>query len=267
MKNGNICILNDDIKEIVANALELFMKGPLVRKAFRQNYENKKETIDYLEKIKIFKIESENPNAKTYYLSDLCLYLADSGLSESILSDISNLCSFCQKVYASNEADTVNVKAKDISEKLNISRSRLEKCMHFLLQTISMGRTTNLSDNDAAICLNDCLDDFDNYAEFLNHKFTSRFIEKSENPEKKEKRHGNTDVHASKREEVLGAALAVLAAFPDQCKSSSGNIIVSKISKLIDQKSTLLFSTTNGNPPLSLDTISRLLNKWVKLLE
>jgi len=75
--------------------------------------------------------------------------------------------------------------------------------------------------------------------------------------------HGNTAVNAKHREEVLGAALSVLAAFPEQCKSNEGKIMGSKIKTMIEEKAPLFWPDTQESP-LKSDGISRLVNEWLK---
>lgn len=74
------------------------------------------------------------------------------------------------------------------------------------------------------------------------------------------KPHGNKEVNATKREEVLGAALSVLKAYPDKCTDGA------KIRKMIDEKS-LIFWPSASEPPLSSDVIERLVNDWIGKLK
>lgn len=83
------------------------------------------------------------------------------------------------------------------------------------------------------------------------------------NLEEKKKPHGNVEINAQKRLEVLGAALSVLAEWPDQCKNLKGNIEISKISELVDSKA-LLFWPDTGVAPLSSRGIKDLISKWLK---
>ncbi|MGD0960834.1 MAG: hypothetical protein ABSB19_13595 [Methylomonas sp.] len=77
------------------------------------------------------------------------------------------------------------------------------------------------------------------------------------------KNHGNAERFAQAREQVLGAALAVIVQWPEKCKSnSSGKFEATKIAGLIDEKS-LLFWEETGEPPLSLEKMERLISKWI----
>jgi hypothetical protein len=76
------------------------------------------------------------------------------------------------------------------------------------------------------------------------------------------KPHGNTELNAQKREQILGAALSVVTQWADQCQNSSGKFEATKIAKLIDEKSPLFWSAT-GEPPLSLEKMEREISKWI----
>lgn len=77
------------------------------------------------------------------------------------------------------------------------------------------------------------------------------------------KPHGNTERNAQKREEILGAALSVLARWPDECKNGAGRIEATKIRVLIENKS-YMFWREDGEPPLSTGEIEKLLRQWLK---
>jgi len=69
--------------------------------------------------------------------------------------------------------------------------------------------------------------------------------------------------HAVKREGILGAALSVLASYPEQCKNKSGNIEATKIRAVIEEKA-LLFWPETGEPALSTEGTERLIREWLK---
>ncbi|MEE8099044.1 MAG: hypothetical protein V3T13_03810, partial [Hyphomicrobium sp.] len=71
--------------------------------------------------------------------------------------------------------------------------------------------------------------------ELLTIKRTTEQPEHTPTPTSCEKKiHGNVEINAHKREQVLGAALCVLATWPDQCKRG-GRINASAIARLIDE--------------------------------
>jgi hypothetical protein len=77
------------------------------------------------------------------------------------------------------------------------------------------------------------------------------------------KNHGNAERFAQAREQILGAALAVVTKWPEKCKNnSSAKFEATKIAALIDEKSLLYWEET-GEPPLSLEKMERLISKWI----
>jgi hypothetical protein len=97
-----------------------------------------------------------------------------------------------------------------------------------------------------------------------NARLRAQIRNQSNHPQRKP--HGNVERFAKNREEVLGAALAVVVKLPDQCKNdSSGKFEVTKIAKLIDDKG-LLFWPDTGEPPLSREKMEREISKWLKVI-
>lgn len=78
-----------------------------------------------------------------------------------------------------------------------------------------------------------------------------------------QKTHGNTESNAKKREEILGAALAVLAKWPEDCQAGNGKIQATKIRDLIENKG-YLFWLEDGEPPLKTSEIEKLIRGWLK---
>lgn len=74
--------------------------------------------------------------------------------------------------------------------------------------------------------------------------------------------HGNTEHFAQKREQVLGAAFAVLAAYPEQCRNNKGKIEATKVRQLIEQEARLFWPRI-GEPPLQTDGIEKLIRKYL----
>lgn len=68
--------------------------------------------------------------------------------------------------------------------------------------------------------------------------------------------------HAKKREQVLGAAFAVLAKWPDECRDGKGNPVATKIAASIGAKADLFWP--DAKPPLEVDTIEILIREWIK---
>jgi hypothetical protein len=68
--------------------------------------------------------------------------------------------------------------------------------------------------------------------------------------------------HSKNREPVLGAALSVLASYPEKCKNKSGKLEATKIRTLIEEKAFLFWP--EREPSLSTENIERLLREWLK---
>lgn len=75
------------------------------------------------------------------------------------------------------------------------------------------------------------------------------------------KAHGNTESNAQKRESILVAALAVLAAYPDKCKLN-GKVSAAKIADQIEQKSDIWFGY--DDIPLKRRGVEDLIRKALK---
>lgn len=76
------------------------------------------------------------------------------------------------------------------------------------------------------------------------------------------KPHGNTEYNAGKREQVLGAAVAVLAKWPEECRDKKGEPVASKIAAMVDAKAELFWH--DAQPPLATDSIADHLRDWIK---
>jgi hypothetical protein len=76
------------------------------------------------------------------------------------------------------------------------------------------------------------------------------------------KSNGYKERHAQNREQVLGAAFAVLAKWPDECRDARGEPVASKIANLIEAKANLFWPNTG--PPLAVDSIADHLRDWIK---
>lgn len=76
------------------------------------------------------------------------------------------------------------------------------------------------------------------------------------------KSNGHKERHAQNREQILGAAFAVLAKWPVECKDSKGEPVASKIASMIDAKANLFWA--DAQPPLAIDSIADHLRDWIR---
>ena len=77
--------------------------------------------------------------------------------------------------------------------------------------------------------------------------------------------HGHSETFQNQREQVLGAALAILARYPEKCKNSKGRIRSELIVNLINEKGDVWF----GDKKLLLSSAAMqdLLDKFLKTIE
>lgn len=68
---------------------------------------------------------------------------------------------------------------------------------------------------------------------------------------------------AQEREQILGAALAMLATYPDSCKDQHGRIEASKIHLLIQQRRAQIFTAAPSD--LSAQTHTDLIEQWLSI--
>lgn len=73
------------------------------------------------------------------------------------------------------------------------------------------------------------------------------------------------DSYSLQREQTLGAALAVMAEFPEQCRNSKGRLSVRAITALIQQHRSAWFQDEDAM--MSETTMQDLINKWIKTLK
>lgn len=80
------------------------------------------------------------------------------------------------------------------------------------------------------------------------------------------KRPGRAEAYAKNREQVLGAALSILARYRNKCVTTQGKIQGAKIAKLIEDKAGLFWPDLQ-EPPLERETIPKIINDWLKKTE
>lgn len=260
-------IFDQIIKEILCDALTQLENGPISRKQFRSTHKAQKEKLDFLESSQILRIDDSDPNAKKYTMTLRGLYLADCEKSKTLFSNIDNICRILRLEYENDANDEVRVPVAKIMNELQLDQNAFLRAFEYLNSYISFGRTTDLTQEDAFICPSDRLDDFEQFSEIPENMLKAQYPDSFELEDPDKKPHGNTEVNARKREAVLGASIAVLAEFPDQCRSGSGKVMGSKIAALIEEKSLVLFKQYDGTPPLSPEKIAREINKYLKFFD
>jgi hypothetical protein len=76
------------------------------------------------------------------------------------------------------------------------------------------------------------------------------------------KSNGHKERHAQNREQIFGAAFAVLAKWPDECCDTKGEPVASKIANLVEAKANLFWP--DSHPPLTVDSIADHLREWIR---
>jgi len=74
----------------------------------------------------------------------------------------------------------------------------------------------------------------------------------------------NTDKIGDDKERVLGAALAILAAYPNQCRNNKGRVRANKIVEILEEKGEFWFG--KGTPALSNTARLDLINRWLQTI-
>lgn len=81
-----------------------------------------------------------------------------------------------------------------------------------------------------------------------------------------ERTHRRAKQFSGKRERVLGAALAVVAHWPDQCQDKRGKFVPQNIADLIEQKSFLFFKDddSDGEAPMNTRSMAEHIKHWLE---
>jgi len=74
----------------------------------------------------------------------------------------------------------------------------------------------------------------------------------------------NIDNIENDKERVLGAALAILAAYPDQCRNNKGRVRANKIVEILEEKGEFWFG--KSTPSLSNTAKLNLVNRWLQTI-
>lgn len=80
-----------------------------------------------------------------------------------------------------------------------------------------------------------------------------------------ERTHRRAEQFSGRRERVLGAALAVVTHWPDQCRGKHDKFVAQKIAELIEQKSLLLFDgDDDGEAPMTVRSMAEHIKHWLE---
>ena len=249
-------ILNDDERDLLNIILERSINNMenLEVTKFRMEFIKKRETLDNLESTQLIK---KTKDGTKYKLSLVGIYLINSESSKKVFKDIDNICDVLRdhyKLYFSTP-----IKIDVINNTLELDKKYLVFCLNILCQGSTMGRTIDMMSEDADITPNEQLFDFELYAELPEQHLPLWFPNKFKN-----KKPGNTEANASKREEILGAAIAIIANFPKEC-TYGDSIRGKRVYDLMHSKAKTWWK--DGEPPLKDETAIKLINKYLNTLK
>jgi len=264
MKNTLENILRQDeidLLRIIFNKTAGAIKGVDSQK-FRIDNFNEIELLNRLVR-KQYILQDAHDN--TYRISPISLLFLDDSETSVIFDDIDQITHYLREAY--KQYASSQVKIKNIAESLSLSHERVVECLTYLRPAYSMGMTTDIMSDDAYVVPDEGILYFTTIQDLLLEKLTEWYPDAITIKTPKVKKHKNTEINARKREDVLGAALAAVIAFPKECTTRKGVIQGTKIIEVIEQKSPLFFSAYDDEPPLSNDTMTRLVNKYLRILE
>ena len=79
------------------------------------------------------------------------------------------------------------------------------------------------------------------------------------------KSHGNSELNATIRERIAWACLAVLAKYPEECRTKEGKVLATKLRNCMDQRAQKRWPT--GSPPRESKTIEGYITKALKSID
>lgn len=219
--------------------------------------------LDELERKKEF-LERERSGSKDrYQIWIWALPYLELKKANELLSDIELLFDYLRQRYSKNLVETIQLDV--ISDELKKTRERVEQCVFYLNHlSVLGGWSTDLTVKNAYVVTCEELLSDENFSGLLN-RWTNIAIKQDLEQKKLKKTHGNTEVNAKKREEILGAAIAVLVAYPEKCRTKGGKVQGSKIKDVIEEKAPIWWEE-KGEPPLKSNEISKLINRYISSL-
>ena len=227
-------------------------------KRYRIDHAKDLEVIDQLVNRHLLVLD---PQHETMRVGPVGVVFVDTPTRRALVSDLDRVLDYLRDQYRANlEAPVLLAR---IAEALNLDRSRIEECMVYLRHGFSISISGDLHGPKAYATPSESLLRFDKIRPFLAKRARSWMpdaFEKKPN----DKPHGNTVANASKREQVLGAAIAAIIHWPDQCRRGD-TFNGHHIATLIDENAQIWW--LDGEAPLSVDTMTRLINSWCKLPE
>jgi hypothetical protein len=252
-------LFDERAREILADILEQThgsLDG-LNAKRYRIDHIDDLERLDMLTHTSLLDLGYAH---ETLRVGPVGLYFIQSATRDALLADIDRVLNYLRELY--HETLDQPVRLAGIAQDLDLDRGRVEECISYVRRCVPFVGTVNLHEPDACAVPIESLMQFGKFEEFLAARARSWFPEAYKSNRHDAKPHVNTVVHASKRDQVLGAALAAIVHWPDECKRGN-SLMGARIATLIDQKAKLWW--TESEAPLSIDIMASLINQHLKL--
>lgn len=250
--------LSEQEKALLAEALHRGGEGERTFPAsrFRADHGDHLPLLDGLQERGLIQREHDKD---IYWIPLATLALLDDEAAKRILATLPKLYTLLREAY---EKDLDRPIPMDrIADELQMSRHELARLVAYLRDPGVITSTSDPMAPDGVIVPTEKVLEHQTFEDLLDW-----WIRVVYRPSKEaKKKHGNAVVNAAVREQILGAALAILAKYPDECRWG-GRIAGGRIAKIMDRKAPIWWPN-EGSPPLEASTIADQLNNYLKTLD
>jgi len=238
--------VNDQQLELL---VELYRHGAgfsrgISAKMFRKDHPEGIEGLDYLEWSNLLERDATNGE---YRIKFSALLYLPADVLEPFFADLDAAYGFFHSAYMANFDSPIQLDM--VHENLARSVNSPEECIACLKEP-GLISVQIPKDGNPEVCPDERLMPHGSFREFFEW-----YRSLGDKPEKKENK--NVEVNAKKRERILGTALAVLAANPDECKYG-GVISGERLARLVVKHSGQWISEVGAVPEYR--SIARIIN-------
>ena len=214
------------------------------------------EHLDLIDKLSNNVIERKS---NVYFVPFTSLLLLENNEVNDFIKSLEPLYSRLKNDYI--KAPEGNTKFSTLEELFNSDTDNYKKAIRYLYDSSVINcYPNNLFEDNVSTHYSERILRHESYMGYLKWWTNVRFQLK----EPLIKKSGNTEANASKREKILGAAIAVIANYPKEC-SWGGSIVGKRVYKQIYEKSLIWWD--DGEVPLGDETSIELINKWLKTIK
>ncbi|MCK4710990.1 MAG: hypothetical protein KAU21_20420 [Gammaproteobacteria bacterium] len=212
--------------------------------------------LDIIDKLTSDVIERKS---KVYFVPYTSLLLLENDEVNHFIESLEPLYTLLRNNYIKDPEGST--KFSSLEELFNSDKDNYKKAIRYLFDSSVINcYPDNIFDEDNATHYSEYTLRHESYMNYIQWWTNIRF--QLEKP--LIKKPGNTEANASKREEILGAAIAVIANFREDC-SWAGSIVGKRVYKQIYEKSLIWWP--DGEVPLGDETSIELINKWLKTIK